>query len=229
MAKHSRLIDTSVETGETKTFAAALDWPGWARSGRGEAAALQTLADYAPRYARVLKGTTLTFPARVDVTALKVVGRVKGNTATDFGALNVPLDHDDAPVNADELARWQAILSACWDTFDAAVEAAQGKTLRKGPRGGGRDLLRIGEHIRDVNNSYLSNLGGKVKLSKPGEAFDTLPPIREAILATLIAAVNGELPSVGPRGGKRWTPRYFVRRLAWHELDHTWEIEDRIE
>jgi hypothetical protein len=25
-----------------------------------------------------------------------------------------------------------------------------------------------------------------------------------------------------------WPPRYFVRRVAWHVLDHAWEIEDRI-
>ena len=31
----------------------------------------------------------------------------------------------------------------------------------------------------------------------------------------------------GPRGGKRWSARYFVRRAAWHVLDHAWEIEDR--
>ena len=37
----------------------------------------------------------------------------------------------------------------------------------------------------------------------------------------------GELPSRGPRGGVIWPPRYFVRRVAWHLLDHLWEIEDR--
>jgi hypothetical protein len=26
---------------------------------------------------------------------------------------------------------------------------------------------------------------------------------------------------------KLWSPRYFVRRSAWHALDHAWEIEDR--
>ncbi len=31
----------------------------------------------------------------------------------------------------------------------------------------------------------------------------------------------------GPRGGVRWKPRYFVRRVVWHALDHAWEIEDR--
>jgi len=40
--------------------------------------------------------------------------------------------------------------------------------------------------------------------------------------------VRGEIPHQGPRGGALWTPRYFVRRVAWHTVDHLWEIEDRI-
>ena len=26
---------------------------------------------------------------------------------------------------------------------------------------------------------------------------------------------------------KGWLPRYAARRIAWHVLDHAWEIEDR--
>ena len=26
---------------------------------------------------------------------------------------------------------------------------------------------------------------------------------------------------------KGWRPRYAARRIAWHVLDHAWEIEDR--
>jgi hypothetical protein len=26
-----------------------------------------------------------------------------------------------------------------------------------------------------------------------------------------------------------WLPRYAARRIAWHVLDHAWEIEDRSE
>jgi hypothetical protein len=48
------------------------------------------------------------------------------------------------------------------------------------------------------------------------------------ILDALASAARGEVPTQGPRGGTRWTPRYFVRRMAWHVLDHAWEIEDRI-
>jgi hypothetical protein len=29
------------------------------------------------------------------------------------------------------------------------------------------------------------------------------------------------------RGGSRWSPRYAIRRSAWHSLDHAWEILDR--
>jgi hypothetical protein len=50
---------------------------------------------------------------------------------------------------------------------------------------------------------------------------------RAAILEGLAASAAGKLPAKGPRGGSRWTARYFVRRVAWHALDHAWEIEDR--
>jgi hypothetical protein len=51
---------------------------------------------------------------------------------------------------------------------------------------------------------------------------------REAIRAALAAGARREIPRQGPRGGALWTPRYFVRRSAWHTVDHLWEIEDRI-
>ena len=51
---------------------------------------------------------------------------------------------------------------------------------------------------------------------------------RQAILKALESAVKEGLPEQGPRGGKIWPPKYFVRRVAWHVLDHTWELEDRI-
>ena len=50
---------------------------------------------------------------------------------------------------------------------------------------------------------------------------------RSVVLDALSRAVTEGLPEKGPRGGALWTPRYFVRRTAWHALDHAWEIEDR--
>jgi hypothetical protein len=31
----------------------------------------------------------------------------------------------------------------------------------------------------------------------------------------------------GPLVDKGWPVRYVIRRVVWHVLDHTWEIEDR--
>jgi len=43
------MIRVVVEGGAKRVFASAVDWPGWARSGRDEAAALEALLAYAPR------------------------------------------------------------------------------------------------------------------------------------------------------------------------------------
>jgi len=45
---------------------------------------------------------------------------------------------------------------------------------------------------------------------------------RAAILDFLRAARAGE-----PAGEKKWLPRYGARRIAWHALDHAWEMQDR--
>jgi hypothetical protein len=227
MAQGANHIEVYLEIGQTRTFAVALDWPGWCRSGRDEAAALQALCDYGPRYARALQRTQLRFRAPSEASALVVVERLTGNATTNFGAPNLALLRDTKPIDPTELQRWHVVLQACWRTFDAAVRAASGQTLSKGPRGGGRALTKIMEHVRDVDASYLTSLGGKLKPSDADEPSQALAHIRDAILATLSAAARGEVPAHGPRGGVRWTPRYFVRRLAWHELDHAWEIEDR--
>ena len=56
MAEHAMDgVEVYVELGQKLVFAGALDWPGWARSGRGEPAALQALWTYGPRYDRVFE------------------------------------------------------------------------------------------------------------------------------------------------------------------------------
>jgi hypothetical protein len=227
MAQGANHIEVYLEIGQTRTFAVALDWPGWCRSGRDEATALQALCDYGPRFARALQTTRLHFRAPSEASALVVVERLTGNATTNFGAPNLALSRDTKPIDPTELQQWQVVLNACWHSFDTAVRAARGQALSKGPRGGGRDVTKIMEHVRDVEASYLTSLGGKLKPSEKAEPSHALAHIRQAILTTLIAAARGEVPARGPRGGVRWTPRYFVRRLAWHELDHAWEIEDR--
>ncbi len=217
-----------LEIGKKRTFAGVIDWPGWCRSGRDEGSALQALVDSAPRYARVLRAARLGFRAPADASAFAVIERLEGNVTTDFGAPDVAPSSDTRPVDDAELRRFQALLKACWRAFDAAARAATGKELRRGPRGGGRDLEGIVQHVLGSDVGYLARLAWKLNKSEEEDPGEELARTRQAILNALASAARGEIPARGPRGGVRWTPRYFVRRVAWHVLDHAWEIEDRV-
>lgn len=222
-------IPIALEVGKVRVLAMAVDHPGWCRSARDEEAAIQSLYDYAPRYARVMAAAGVAFAAPSSLNDLVLVVRHTGNATTDFGAPDLPLPGDAEPVDAHELARFERILWACWAAFDAAVLAAAGRELRKGPRGGGRDLAKIVEHVRESDAGYIGALGGKLTPLETDDPALALAHLRESVIETLGAAVRGEIPARGPRGGLRWTPRYFMRRFCWHTLDHAWEIEDRVE
>ena len=47
-------IPVYIESGDKKVFACAVGYPGWCRSGKDEASALEALADYAPRSASAM-------------------------------------------------------------------------------------------------------------------------------------------------------------------------------
>jgi hypothetical protein len=227
MTSRSDKVGVYLEVGKKKVVAGALEWPGWCRIGRDEESALQALAEYGPRYGQVMRAGGIRFGAPDDTSVFKVVERVEGNATTDFGVPHLPPLVDSEPLDAAELGRLKRILEACWSAFDATVEAARGKELRKGPRGGGRDVAGIVEHVVGAEGGYLSSLGGKPPKGS-GDPKEIVDPLRRAILDTLEASARGEIDPVGPRGGARWSPRYFVRRAAWHVIDHLWEIEDRV-
>jgi hypothetical protein len=222
----AKRLDVYLECGAKRTFAGALDWPGWCRSARDETDALTALLDYGPRYASILAGTRLNFVAPKDLTELVVVERLPGTATTDFGAPGVaPTADRDRSCTAAELRRFEKILQAGWRGLDRAVRSARGKTLATGPRGGGRSLDAIVAHVIGADAGYLTAVGWKApKAARPAKQ---LAATREAILAALEASATGEIPPQGPRGGVRWSARYFVRRVAWHVIAHVWEIERR--
>jgi hypothetical protein len=221
-------IPVYLERGSKRTFACAVDWPGWCRSGRGDDAALAALLEAGPRYARALKGTRLAFAAPKHVSAFRVVETLKGDATTDFGAPGGTPKADTRPLDDAELRRAGAILRACWRAFDEAARKAKGKALAKGPRGGGRDLSKIVGHVVEADVGYLGALGWTYRLD-PGAAEREIERTRDAMLEGLAASARGEIAERGPRGGVRSKPRRIVRRSAWHWLDHAWEIEDRLE
>lgn len=208
-----------LEVAAKRTFAGSIEWPGWTRGGRTEADALDALLAYGRRYATVVGPT---FAAPQDVAAFEVAERLRGGATTEFGAPGEIPEADSRALGAVELERQLRLLERAWQTLDAAADAARSATLRTGPRGGGRDLLKIIEHVTGAELSYLSKLGARYD----GPANDQRE-LRNVVRQALAAAARDE-PIANPSAvTKRWPPRYFVRRAAWHVLDHAWEIDDR--
>ncbi|MBA3627591.1 MAG: hypothetical protein H0W60_07630 [Chloroflexi bacterium] len=217
-----------LEMGSKKTFASALDWPGWSRSGKDADGALEALLASAARYGRAV-GQVPDFRGPVEVSDFEIQERLKGGGATDFGVPSQPARSDGDALGEAELERLVAILRACWSAFDRAAGRADGVELRKGPRGGGRDLAKMTEHVVGAEESYLRQLGARPVARGDESAADGWPAHREAIVQTLRLRARGDEPENATKVKTRWSPRYFVRRAAWHVLDHAWEVEDRAE
>jgi hypothetical protein len=213
-------IKVYLESTPKRVFASAAEWPGWCRSGKDEAAALEALASSGSRYAAVAKRAGLTFkPAAAK--DFKVLERLPGSATTDFGAPGAIAKAEAKPLTTAGADRLEALLRACWKTFDEVVRKAPPE-LRKGPRGGGRDRDQIASHVIDAEGAYASRIGVRLKPPAAGDP--------KAVAEWRDALVTGLRPSpeaTAAGGGKRWPPAYAARRIAWHALDHAWEIEDR--
>jgi hypothetical protein len=211
-------IVVTVETGAKKAFASALDWPGWSRSGKTDEAALAALSHYAVRYAAVAREAGQPFdPGHYDV-----IERGGGGSGTDFGVPSSITDLDHRPLDVDDAERQASLVEATWAVLDRVAAAAPAE-LRKGPRGGGRDRDKMLAHVFEADWYYAREMG--VRVAQPAatdrEAIDAM---RAAMLDVLRQPSDG-----APLAGRKWTPRYAARRIAWHSLDHAWEMEDRSE
>jgi hypothetical protein len=212
-----------LETGSRRTVVAAIDWPGLARSGRSEAEALEALVAYGPRYRRSMGAAAAGFEPPAGVADFEIVERAAGKGTTDMGGPAAPLAFDEGPTPPADLERLLGLLAAAWSTFEEAADAAEGRALKPaGPRGGGRSLAKIRQHVTDADAAYVEAMGAGYHPEAGGRAVR-----REFVLAAR-KRESGELPDRGPRGGRKWPARYAIRRSAWHALDHAWELEDRL-
>ena len=200
-----------LEVGSSRAFASALDWPGWCRAGRDEHAALTALADYLPRYAPVIARAGLATPP----DTFTVVERVPGNATTDFGAPGEVAAADHEPLPAELADRLASLVEAAWAEFDSIV-AVTPEELRKGPRGGGRDRDKMVNHVLGAEAAYARAVGLRHKVPALGDT-GAIASLRTDLLASLRAASPDT----------KWPARYAARRIAWHVLDHAWEMQDR--
>ncbi|MBG0829841.1 hypothetical protein HS041_18920 [Planomonospora sp. ID67723] len=203
-----------LEIGPKRVFACSAEWPGWCRIGKSEEAALETLTLYAPRYRVVAERAGLVFEPGDPV----VVERTGGGATTDFGAIETIPELDSAPVGEDESRRATALLRAAWELFGETA-AGSPQELRKGPRGGGRDRDKMVDHVIEAERSYARKIGVR---HKPFRDAEGLAAMRAEIAEVLSRPSDG-----GPLEPGGWPARYAVRRMAWHVIDHTWEMQDR--
>ena len=209
----AHVVKVTVEAADKKVFVSAVDWPGWSRSGKTEELAVDAFLAHATRYAVVAKAAGLDFDT--DDLEVEAVERDPGDASTAFGVPGAIGDADRRPVSTAEAKRLAAIVAAAWDEFDR-VAAHAPESLRKGPRGGGRDRTKIVGHVNDADGGYANVMGIK--------GIDDVAQRRAAVLEVLRQPSDGS-----PIAGRKWPPRYAARRIAWHALDHAWEIEDRTE
>ena len=210
-------VAVGVEVADRRTFASALDWPGWSRAGRDEPAALLALDASRARYASVAAAAGLVVPGDGPLDAVE---RRPGTAATGFGVPEVIFDRDRRPVDVREADRLAALVAASWAALEA-VAAVAPAVLRKGPRGGGRDRDAVVAHVVGAEASYARQVGVRMPALDPGDRA-AVAALRAAILDVLRRPSDGSALA-----GRRWTQRYASRRIAWHALDHAWEIEDR--
>ena len=207
------MIAVYLEVGAKRVFACASDWPGWCRAGRNEEQALEALRAAAPRYAVVAGEAGLKVPA----AEFEVVERLQGSATTDFGAPGAIPPSDAEPLEPKEAERLTKLVHAAWTVFDRVAAKAPAE-LRKGPRGGGRDRDKIVDHVLESEGAYAGRLG--LRLQSPPRTDTAAISEFRAVLANALRR---------PPSEAKWPARYGARRIAWHALDHAWEIEDRTE
>ena len=215
-----RAIRVMVEVGKKRAVAVALDWPGWNRSGKSEAEALQVFAAYRPRYAKVaeLAGLADEFRAAGTVT---IVERLPGSGMTDFYGLSFRSSGSERePISEAACERKLALLRASWTYFDDVASRVSAE-LRRGPRGGGRDRDKI---VRHANGAEIHEFAKKVGVITPLDARERPDDLRAHRVA-FCAAIRDYNARGAP--ARTWTVQFVIRHSAYHMLDHAWEMEDR--
>ena len=214
-------LAVGLEVGRKRAFAWALDLPGWCRSGKTRETALDALIAAAPRYAPVaaLAGVPMPDLAAVEV---EVEDETEGDSGTEFGVPYVIAPSDRRAVTAAEAVRLAASVEAAWNTFDRVAADAPSE-LRKGPRGGGRDRDKMIEHVLGADHAYAREMGVRLPAGSLSDRA-AVETERAAVLDVLRQPSDGS-----PLAGRKWPQRYAARRIAWHALDHAWEMEDRAE
>ena len=212
----------TLEIGRRRSFAQAVDWPGWCRAGRDENLAVANLAAYADRY-RAAVGS-LADPLGTGAPEITVIERVDGDVTTDFGAPGQTVPSDRRPLAQGEPQRLAAFLDACWAAFDAALAATPEDVRAR--QAAGRPLPGHDADAHPRTRCAPTPRGCRSPCRGWSRTIPARP--RDVIRGFVPRACRWRCRVGVPfEDGKRTGP-YAVRRECWHVLDHAWELEDRL-
>ncbi len=219
-------IAVALEVGpKRRVFAHALEWIGWCRAGKDEATALNHLVTAGLRYAQVAERASLTFVSPSSIEAFEIVERVPGTATTDFGAPSVLLTSDREPLEEEDIERHISLVIACWSTFDEVLQRIPADLHDVKP-GRGRSPGAMRLHLLESDRMHLSAFGPAFRQPDPAHVAEQEAAVRAQFLAELRAVPRKEVLVPRRRYGFSWTPRFALRRSAWHALDHAWELQE---
>ncbi|MCA9832314.1 MAG: DinB family protein [Thermomicrobiales bacterium] len=217
----------SIERGPKgkKCVAYAIDWPGLERNGKTVDTACERLDEYRQRYARVatLAGLGQTFTAE---PAAEIIEDYPGVGSTDFWGISFaqsPLDL--AGIDTETFERRILLLEACWQEFDD-IATRVSPELRKGPRGGGRDRDHIVRHLIASELDWTPKIGIRLDYHDVAFPVENRQQFHEEVVAQLRYHYTTATPA-RLKGGPEWSMPFFIRHLAYHVMDHAWEMEDK--
>jgi hypothetical protein len=202
-----------------KVVAVAPDWPGLARGATTEAAAIERLRSYIPRYAPIAKlaGMETAFTTN---PSIDLVEQYIGTGSTDFWGISFAFSSIDKQAMSEEaLGRELTLMQACWAFFDD-VRSRVSAEMQRGPRGGGRDRDHIVHHTFAAEQDWAKGLG---VLSSLDELLTTegLHGYRNSYCSAIRALHSQN------KMARTWPLRYLIRHTAFHTLDHAWEMQDK--
>jgi hypothetical protein len=201
----SEPVAVYLERGRQHVLACAVEWPGWCRYGRSQESALEALASCAQRYALLAEKADIPFPCDGE-PAFAVTERLAGSATADFGAPGLIPACDGEPVDAATARRHATLLTAAWAAFYQVS--------------GGRNTSRLVDHVISADVASARRLGIRCRQPSMRDAAGIVA-LREGITAVIGRPSDGR-----PVVRKGWPARYAARQIAWHVIDHMWQMQD---
>ena len=235
MTKYSLYVESGPKL--KKTMVHVLDLLGCVAQGPTTEAALESTPEAIRTYLRFLEAHGETVRPNGAINTVVAVHVKKGawlgngdptpGFAPDFKTLST----QDKIINLQHLA-WMQI-----DLLELIRDVTQEQML-VAPKGGGRSIYDILEHMAESHVIYLRYLVGNVdglpqalkavQKEGPDSLPLTLSDLWDITNSRLAALSDAERKVLVPHGQVMWSARRAMRRMLEHEWEHLMEISARL-